>query len=134
MTRSLYDNICGADQAPRQGTLYGAGRRAGAEPWPCPCNRATFSREVLPVCSDRLGWLLRRSFLPIVAAAVVLVFAHLWANQFAGRRVVVIQVPTPLPWMCENDRHMWARCWWTEERISSVSSTDADKQQGRETP
>lgn len=109
MTTNLDKNLCGAEYAPQ------------------PASTA-ISREVLPVTSDCLGWLLRRSFVPIIMAAVLLVVGHLGARQLAGRRVVIISVPSPVPWMCEDRGHRWARCWWTDEKISAALSVSADQQ------
>lgn len=90
--------------------------------WGSSCRR--YHREVLPARSERVGRLLRRSLVALLASAAIMVGAQLWAHQVHTRHELVISVPTPVPWMCEDEHHMWQRCWWAT--ISAAPSTGAD--------
>jgi hypothetical protein len=94
-------------------------------------------REVLPPRRERVQRILRRCLIAIMGSTAIMVVAHLWVHQVATRRELVIavptpelviSVPTPVPWMCENEHHVWQRCWWVDpiSNTSAAPSAGAD--------
>jgi hypothetical protein len=85
-------------------------------------------REVLPPRRERVQRILRRCLIAIMGSTAIMVVAHLWVHQVATRRELVIAVPTPVPWMCENEHHVWQRCWWVDpiSNTSAAPSVGAD--------